>query len=404
MRHPSKNPGLSIALALCGSLLAVACTRSDSIGSGGNKDGGGNADCSQPPPGPTQPTNCGCGCAYYTCADGTWQKGMVLICLPDARRSACGDGVMDVGEECDDGNTAGGDGCSPFCYVEYGWSCPTPGQSCISLLACGNGLLSPGEVCDDGNTVGGDGCSEDCQQVEPGWRCRVPGKPCTEACAVDAGGCADGDVTAVCGNGIVEPGEECDFGGDASKPPHNGDGSYGGCASDCTWGAYCGDGVVNGPEACDDGPANGGLSGRPGCTFLCTKAAYCGDGIVDDGEECDLGAQNSDICGALCTRDCRIWPGIMCRRGRRRAGSRGCRTPPESRPVARDPRGGTRAYGVSVSERLAQRRSVCLRFFAGGRIGHVVHVCDRPTLFRLKRRWRRWLLGRPECLRRSRVA
>jgi len=35
----------------------------------------------------------------------------------------CGDGVMEGSEECDDGNTAAGDGCSADCAIEYGTSC-----------------------------------------------------------------------------------------------------------------------------------------------------------------------------------------------------------------------------------------------------------------------------------------
>src|SRR5512138_941673 len=31
----------------------------------------------------------------------------------------CGDGVVDPGEECDDGNLASGDGCSATCSVEH---------------------------------------------------------------------------------------------------------------------------------------------------------------------------------------------------------------------------------------------------------------------------------------------
>ena len=34
-------------------------------------------------------------------------------------------------------------------------------------IECGNGLLEPGENCDDGNTVTGDGtCSADCSSNE----------------------------------------------------------------------------------------------------------------------------------------------------------------------------------------------------------------------------------------------
>jgi cysteine-rich repeat protein len=32
--------------------------------------------------------------------------------------SACGNGALDAGEECDDGNTTAGDGCSPTCQNE----------------------------------------------------------------------------------------------------------------------------------------------------------------------------------------------------------------------------------------------------------------------------------------------
>lgn len=33
-------------------------------------------------------------------------------------RPVCGNGVLDLGESCDDGNTVGIDGCDPFCHVE----------------------------------------------------------------------------------------------------------------------------------------------------------------------------------------------------------------------------------------------------------------------------------------------
>lgn len=62
---------------------------------------------------------------------------------------ACGNGCQEAGEECDDGNTANGDGCSSTCKHE-----PT---------GCGNGQLDPGEECDDGNTQNGDNCSSTCK-------------------------------------------------------------------------------------------------------------------------------------------------------------------------------------------------------------------------------------------------
>ncbi|MGB0590517.1 MAG: fibrinogen-like YCDxxxxGGGW domain-containing protein [Myxococcota bacterium] len=58
----------------------------------------------------------------------------------------CGDGVIQTGEQCDDGDTLPSDGCSSLC------------------LRCGNGLLDAtfGEQCDDGNISDGDGCAADC--------------------------------------------------------------------------------------------------------------------------------------------------------------------------------------------------------------------------------------------------
>ncbi|KKW36790.1 MAG: hypothetical protein UY81_C0013G0003 [Candidatus Giovannonibacteria bacterium GW2011_GWA2_53_7] len=81
----------------------------------------------------------------------------------------CGDGVIGAGEDCDDDNIASGDGCSASCLQE-----PLFGTWTIGSVAgvCGNGTLEPaltepvdshvGEECDDGNTRNGDGCSAGC--------------------------------------------------------------------------------------------------------------------------------------------------------------------------------------------------------------------------------------------------
>ena len=62
--------------------------------------------------------------------------------------------------------------------------------------------------------------------------------------------------SAICGDGILSIGEECDDG------PNNGVGGYGACSKNCTLGDFCGDGIkqVEAGEDCDDG----GLNGTPG--------------------------------------------------------------------------------------------------------------------------------------------
>jgi cysteine-rich repeat protein len=63
---------------------------------------------------------------------------------------ACGDGILDPGEACDDGNVEHMDGCDSFCRIEH-------------LCCCGDGVLDPGEACDDGNHADGDDCTSQCK-------------------------------------------------------------------------------------------------------------------------------------------------------------------------------------------------------------------------------------------------
>ena len=97
------------------------------------------------------------------------QVGVTIITAP-----VCGDGVQDAGEECDDGNTADGDGCGHSCRIER----------------CGDGLiqLANGESCDDGNTTNGDGCDATChtepfQTTPPVQVSLSGGQSCTTAVA-----------------------------------------------------------------------------------------------------------------------------------------------------------------------------------------------------------------------------
>ena len=95
-------------------------------------------------------------------------------CEAELPPSDCGNGVIDAGEQCDDGNNFIDDGCSNTCQIESGWQCtsPTPpGTIADPSFEAGrpnpswtevsnNGLGSP--ICDVAtcNTGGGTGPSD----------------------------------------------------------------------------------------------------------------------------------------------------------------------------------------------------------------------------------------------------
>ena len=129
--------------------------------------------------------------------------------------------------------------------------------------ACGDGELDPGEECDDGNTTSGDGCTSSC-------------------------------TLEYCGDGVVN-----NAGAEACEPPGTAS-----CTDGCAVRApLCGDGFVTAPEACDDGNVSSG----DGCTSSCA-VEFCGDGVVnnDGAEACEPPGT------AVCTDAC-IWTGRMWR-------------------------------------------------------------------------------------------
>jgi cysteine-rich repeat protein len=163
---------------------------------------------------------------------------------------------------------------------------------CVYAI-CGDGFLDPGEECDDLNNDNGDGCSGQCKL-----------EPSIEYCSLPFAAYACGG----CGDGLLEPGEECDDGNTVDGDGCNADctitgdaGVDGGNTSDAGV-RRCGDGKLKQDEGCDDG---NNISGD-GCSESC-QLEFCGDGIVQNWllqkEECDDGNLED---GDGCRRDCTL--------------------------------------------------------------------------------------------------
>jgi cysteine-rich repeat protein len=301
------------------------------FGGGGGDFGGGGGDFGYPTyecnPSDTQTQSCGicgtqiqaCGCGYvpdpiyggsvYTCSWTGFGTCNDPCYVP---APICGNSVIETGEQCDDGNLYNGDGCNSICEVElppapicgnniiesgeqcdlgsdngnicipgYGLNCSYCSISCedVNIIGgiCGDNNLDTGfEQCDDGNNINGDGCSNLCL-IE------LPPAP-------------------VCGNNIIESGEQCDLGssnGVICDPGYEGSCSY--CSISCEdvniIGGICGDNNLDtGFEQCDDG----NLYDGDGCSSICEielpPAPVCGNSVIETGEQCDFGSDNGVSC------------------------------------------------------------------------------------------------------------
>jgi cysteine-rich repeat protein len=111
--------------------------------------------------------------------------------------SYCGDGVVDDGleEECDDGDAVDDNGCTNDC----------------TLPACGDGILQAGEECDDGlaNSDNGE-CVSDCHYNVCGDGHPGPDEECDDGNAIEGDGCNLQCALEMCGNGVIDADEFCD--------------------------------------------------------------------------------------------------------------------------------------------------------------------------------------------------
>ena len=170
---------------------------------------------------------------------------------------------------------------------------PVSAISCSVASVCGDGVLDAGEQCDDGGTAAGDCCSATCQFESAITSCRAAAGACdlAETCDGTSAICpSDEKLTSVCRTaaGECDVAESCDGVTDT-------------CPSDQFDPVLCDDGVYcNGDETCNAGLCE---TGSPplctGSTPLCDEAiGNCSACLVD--LDCSNGAfcDGTEICNA----------------------------------------------------------------------------------------------------------
>jgi hypothetical protein len=269
-------------------------------------------------------------------SDGCCPAGCTVSSDPDCS-ATCGDGVVQSNETCDIAITAGmlgscpvscddGDPCTTDLMVSAGTCeatcvhlpvtafvsgdgcCPPGGEFLVDAdcpAVCGNGIVEPPvETCD--KAVPGS-CPTSCSELDACTVVTLRGSvaTCSAACihspvstCIDGDGCCppdctaatDSDCPAICGDGLVEAGEQCDR---AIT-----DGIAGNCGRTCNDYDACTVDIASGVPAactrrCTHIPIVACLGGDGCCPDGCTAAtdsdcaAVCGDGRVEAGETCD---------------------------------------------------------------------------------------------------------------------
>jgi cysteine-rich repeat protein len=75
-----------------------------------------------------------------------WEDDVGRDIIAQRFSGGCGNGAVQSGEACDDGNNANGDGCARNCEVEACFTCSGAPSSCAAIVACtaGDGCCAPG--------------------------------------------------------------------------------------------------------------------------------------------------------------------------------------------------------------------------------------------------------------------
>ncbi|HOX61114.1 MAG TPA: hypothetical protein PLV72_03860, partial [Candidatus Magasanikbacteria bacterium] len=213
--------------------------------------------------------------------------------------NGCGDGMVSstLGEECDPGIPNQAKYCDQYC--RWKGVTRTPPTSNASDSWCGSDSVTLGEECDTGElSTSRNGCTQNCLHggtpLALGW--------CLNHKTLVIGEKTVGEITnncgqafSVCGNGQIEPGEQCEVGLASSETLMVVDGGF---VSIKDARNYC-DNKCRLKNLCDIDLYGSRLkctAGSPGCNSDCTLAgssllgsspSFCGDGIVAPGEWAD---------------------------------------------------------------------------------------------------------------------
>ncbi len=268
---------------------------------------------------------------------GTTLNPTAVVTLAPSLRPCCGDGTLDVGETCDDGNRLFCDGCNSSCDVEGSPACPADGRLCTADCHPTQGCVftnePDGSACwDDGSVCTTDTCAS-------GW-CRHDPMVCNDgiACTTDSChatlGCTAAPDNSRCDDRIACTVDTCSTTLGCTAAPDNSrcDDSIA-CTTDacsttlgCTAApdnSRCNDGVACTTDACSTtlgctaAPDNSRCNDGVACTND-TCSATLGCTAAPDDSRCDDGvACTNDTCDALagCRRiadNSRCDDGIAC--------------------------------------------------------------------------------------------
>ncbi len=160
----------------------------------------------------------------------------------------------------------------------------------IELSACGDGTVDAGEECDDGNTDDGDCCAADCTFEPQGSTCPEDGNPCTDHQCDATGTCQTINNSDPC-----EDGDYCTVGDQCSSGACGAGGARDCSASDDD----CNDGVCNETtNSCEPQAANENAGCEDG--QFCTENTTCSGGSCGGGTSLDCSSVDGDCLQGVC--------------------------------------------------------------------------------------------------------